>query len=1250
MFTHLHVHTEYSLLDGLCRIGPLVKCCRELGMDALAITDHGALYGAVEFYEACRAEGVKPILGCEVYLAQGDHRSRTSADRNPHHLVLLAKDNTGYQNLIQLVTTAHLDGFYYRPRIDRALLEQHREGLIVLSSCLSGPVAKPLAEGQPEEARAAATWLLETFGEDFYLELQRHEGLEEQDRVNEGLVELHRELGIPLVATNDFHYVLREDAELQDIRICISTNTTVEDDKRLKMEGDSFYLKSPAEMAELFPDLPEAIANTQRIADACNVELSFDRVRLPSYQTPDGSDAQDYLERICWEGLESHGLAQRDAHRERLRYELDVVRETQFANYFLVVWDISVFTKERGILFGVRGSAAASLALYCLGVTDIDPLEYGLVFERFLNLERKEMPDIDLDFQDDRRDEVIQYVVRKYGRDHVAQIITFGTLGPRAAIRDVGRALAMSYADADRVARLIPTRARSLEEAMEANPDLGALRDADPTLERLIKTAQRMEGTVHHASTHAAGVVIAEEPLTTYVPLQRPLRSDEDETPMTQFSMDPIARLGLLKMDFLGLANFTILQQAIDLVARHQGRRLKLATLPLDDRTTFELLASGETADVFQLEGSGMRRYIKDLKPTHFRDIMAMVALYRPGPMEHIPTYIRAKNGEESVQYPHPDLQDLLEETYGVIVYQDQVLFIVQKFAGYSLGQADIFRKAMGKKVPEIMAQERERFLRGSQEQGYTAEQAEEIFQLIEPFAGYAFNKAHSVSYALIAYWTAYFKANHPVEYMTAVLNSRAGNLERMASAVYECQRLTVPVLGPDVNHSDVGFAIEGPADSSGTARAIRTGLGAIKNVGDAAVASVVASRQEGGPFQSIEDLCRRMDPQGVNKRTLESLVKAGALDGLEPNRNALLGGLDRFLRLAQQEARNRQTGQATMFDLFGQEVDTPLPRLELPAAERPTEAERAAWEKELMGVSFSAPFRLDLTKVDRSKALISVEDIGPELEGKKVTVVGLVGSLREGMTRKGLPFLAANLALMDGTIEVIAWSNTYEASRALWTEGSPLQIVGKVRVRNDELSIHCDEVSEYHLPTDDDGDTASPVPAAAAQTAPPALASEPATGAAAAASEASATVVADDPPLDDVASALANGAAPSLAPVAAPEAPATAEAKGAPLDTDAPATGVPGNGAEAPPVGLRLLLRETQNQGGDEYLLREAMKLLLEFPGSDRVTLEVSTGDRTVRLDASITAHSCADLHERLEQLLGAGTVQEVVTELATG
>ena len=752
MFTHLHVHTEYSLLDGLCGIDPLVARASELGMDALAITDHGVMHGAIDFYKASTAAGIKPIIGCEMYVAREDHKGRSPSEKSPYHLTVLARNIEGYRNLLKLVTTAHLDGFYYKPRVDRGLLERHHEGLIVLSGCPSGEIPGLLAQGRMDEAKAAAAWHREVFG-DYYLELMEHGGIDELPAINEGLLRLHGETGIPLVATNDAHYVRKEEARLQDVLVCIHTNTNVNDPKRLKMEEDSYYLRTAEEMSALYPELPEAVANTRVIAGKCDLTLDFAQLRLPRFPVPDGSDAHEYLTRTCDEGLARRIPNAGEAEKGRLAYELEVIREIGLADYFLVAWDIMRFTRENGIYCAVRGSAAGSLALYCLGITDVNPLQYDIVFERFLNIERRELPDVDMDFQDDRREEVINYIVARYGREHVAQIITFGTLGAKASIRDVGRALEMPYAEVDRIARLVPSRLNmTLDKAMEESDELREVYGADESIRALVDTAKGLEGTTRHSSTHAAGIVISDEPLSEHVPLQRPTKGDDQSTPVTQYAMDPVADLGLLKLDILGLSNLSILANALELIAETHEVRYKPSEIPLDDGAAFELLSRGDTVGVFQMEGSGMTRSIKDLKPSSLGDVAAMIALYRPGPMEHIDTFIGAKYGRIAVTYPHPSLEEILKETYGVIVYQDQVFHIAQQFAGYTMGEADILRKAMGKKVPEIMAQERGKFLSGALEKGHTQTEAEQVFSLVEPFAGYGFPKAHAVSYALISY------------------------------------------------------------------------------------------------------------------------------------------------------------------------------------------------------------------------------------------------------------------------------------------------------------------------------------------------------------------------------------------------------------------------------------------------------------------------------------------------------------------
>ncbi|MCI0843590.1 MAG: DNA polymerase III subunit alpha, partial [Chloroflexi bacterium] len=761
MFTHLHTHTEFSLLDGLSRIPKLMDRAKELGQEAIGLTDHGVLYGAIQFYKEARKRGIKPIIGTEAYIAQASRLDRDPQAKQPYHLTMLAKNEAGYRNLLALSTKSHLEGYYYRPRMDREILEQHSEGLIVLSGCATSEVSRRLLEGRFDDAVKAAHYYKDLFG-DYYIELQEH-GIEEHKQLSVELLRLARETGLPVVATNDLHYVKPEDATYQDILLCIGTNSNVQEENRFKMSGDDgcYSLKSEDEMRALFPDLPEAIDNSWKIAEMCDLTLEFGHIRIPQAQVPQGRTSDEHLDDLCREGLRRRYPGEPEEAVRRLEYELDVVRQTGFADYILCVQDFAEHAHEQGIQMTLRGSAAASIALYCLDVTDIDPLEHRLVFERFLNVERKEMPDVDMDFAEDRRDEMIRYAAERYGHDRVAQIITFGTLGAKASIRDVGRALGMSYGDVDRVARLVPSMPASfgtmtIDAALKEGADLKQVYQTDPAIAKLIDTARELEGVARHASTHAAGVVIAPEPLANIVPLQRPSSGNEDALPTTQFAMGDVAELGLLKMDFLGLTNLTILAAACKVIKASQDVEISLQDLPDGDEKVAQMLSRGETFGVFQLESAGMRRYVQELKPNHIKDLAAMVALYRPGPMQHIPTYINAKHGREKVRYPHPDLGDILDETYGVIVYQDQVMLIAQKFAGYTLGEADVMRKAMGKKIRSIMKEQEQKFLAGAAQKGYSEADAQAIFDLILPFAGYAFNKAHSVSYGIIAYQTAY--------------------------------------------------------------------------------------------------------------------------------------------------------------------------------------------------------------------------------------------------------------------------------------------------------------------------------------------------------------------------------------------------------------------------------------------------------------------------------------------------------------
>jgi DNA polymerase-3 subunit alpha len=868
-----------------------------------------------------------------------------------------------------------------------------------------------------------------------------------------------KELNIPLVATNDVHYIYKEDAPVHDLLLCIGTNAQVSDEKRMKMSGDFIYFKTPEEMGEIYRDIPEAIENTQKIADMVDLKLDFSRLHLPEIELPAGQNAQQYLADLCLTGFKQYYPDPTPEIVQRLQYELEVIEKTQFANYFLVVWDMLSYSRKKGILIGVRGSAAASIVLHCLGITTVDPVEHKLVFERFLNIERKEMPDIDSDFEDWRRQEVIDYVSQKYGADHVAQIITFGTLGARAALRDVGRALGMSYGDVDRVAKLIPFGVgMTLEKAMEQTAEMREIYQADAAIRKLVDFAKKVEGIARHASTHAAGIVISKDPLTRHVPLQQVSKSEGSGLVMTQYGMDNIAKIGLLKMDFLGLANLTILSKAQMIIKENRGVDLDLAHLPMDDKKTFDLLASGETTGVFQLESAGMRRYIKELKPTCFSDISAMVALYRPGPMEHIPKFIKSKHGEEPITYPHPALEKILEETYGVIVYQDQVLFIVRQFAGYSLGQADIFRKAMGKKIAEVMQKEKVNFINGAIKLGYSEEMAETIFALILPFAGYAFNKAHSVSYALIAYQTAYLKANFPSEYMNAFLITNMNVMEKITTAVSECRRLGIVVRQPNINMSQVTFSLEESGDYEKPA--IRFGLAAVKNVSPSAIQSLVEERNKNGPFKTVEDLCRRLDSQSANRRVLESLIKAGALDELG-NRGALINNIERILSLAQSEQKLKSSGQSTMFDLFGQSTPVPMPHLEI-SGEDVSVKEKLAWEKEMIGVYLSEhPFARYARNIDTTSITL-IGQINEELSGQEVSLVGMVSAVRELSTKDHRAFCSAILEDLESNIEIMVWPKTYENTREIWQEGNFLRVQGKVKMKDEKLQVTCDAVEIY--------------------------------------------------------------------------------------------------------------------------------------------------------------------------------------------
>jgi DNA polymerase-3 subunit alpha len=1060
-FVHLHVHSEFSLLDGLSPVKHIVDTIKRNGMRAVALTDHGNLYGAIDFYSYAKNAGIKPILGVETYVSpRGMSDKVGNQDRNYFHLVLLAKNLEGYRNLIKLVSRASLEGYYYKPRIDRALLAEHARGLIALSACYSGEPSRAILESDLERAREAAGWYREVFGEDYFLELQDH-GNPDDQTVNAGLIDLHKQLGIPLVVTNDSHYAQPHQADAQDILLCIQTNSTFEDPRRMRMQPAAFYLKSPAEMWQLFGHVPEALHNTVAIAERCDVTLEFGRLSFPAldHLIPKGKTPQEFLARTCEEGLHKrYGTTLTQEHRQRLSYELEVVEKTGFAAYILFVWDFVDWARQRGIPCGPRGSAAGSIILYCLGISDLDPIKYGLTFERFLNPERIQMPDIDMDFADDRRDEVIQYVIDRYGRERVAQIITFGRLLARAAIRDVGRALDYPLNEVDRVAKLVPPVPIGLKiaDALEQSLELKSLYDGQPHIKRLIDTARSVEGVARHAGTHAAGVVVADQPLTNYVPLQRATRGD---SAMTQYDMKVLDKIGLLKMDFLGLANLTMLSKAIANIKLVHGVDLDLASIPLDNANTYAMLSRGETRTVFQLEGGGMTRSVQDLQPSTLDHLAALVALYRPGPMAHIPSYIARRDGREPALPPDASLADVLEESYGIIVYQDQVLQVVRKLAGYSLGQADVLRRAMGKKEKEVMAREGPKFIEAVVANGYPRSTAESVWELLQPFAGYAFNKAHAYCYALVAYQTAYLKANYPVEWFAAVLSTIAADTDKVVGVVGECRRLGVSVLPPDVNASELEFRVE----SGG----IRFGLGAVKNVGEGAVEQIVRERESNGPYTSLEEFCRRQDLHTVNKRVIESLIKCGAMDPLG-QREVLLDAkrLDSAIAAAQIDQKAALTGQASLFDVFGGAES--LASATSPVSETtdgvapPPSRERAIWEKEVLGFQFGDHPFMEAAAWLAGQLTHDTSQLTAKLSGEKVKIAGFVTGVRRILTKNKSQMAVLVLEDLHGSIEAVVFPRIYERAAEVFREDAILVVEGKVDTRSDRPQIVVDRAEEW--------------------------------------------------------------------------------------------------------------------------------------------------------------------------------------------
>ncbi len=1047
-FVHCHLHTEYSLLDGEGRIATLMQQAQRLGMSAVAITDHGALYGAIEFYEQARLHGISPIIGVEAYVAP-----RRMTDKDPkldassYHLVLLAANAEGYKNLLALTTAAHLDGFYYKPRIDRELLSRHAAGLIGLSACLQGEVPRALLRGDPRAAREIAATYRDILGPgNFYLEVQNH-GLPDQRTVAEGLVPIARELALPVVATNDVHYVTRDEADAQDVLMCIQMGLALDQKDKPRMgETPEFYLKSQAEMAGRFSELPEALENTLAIAERCRVEIETGKLNLPHFPVPEGETPDSYLRALCEAGLRRLYGEVTPVLRERLDYELGVIAKMGYAAYFLIVQDFVNFARRSGILTTVRGSAAGSLVLYACRVTDVDPLVYRLPFDRFLNLERYTMPDIDVDFMDSRRDEVIKYVMDKYGADRVAQIITFGTMGARAAIRDVGRVMGLPYGDVDRIAKLIPGPFVTLKEALEAEPELRAAAQENAQIQRLLDLAQKLEGVARHASTHAAGVIISRDPLIEQVPLQRATKGD---LVMTQYDMNSVAEIGLLKMDFLGLTNLTVLDTAMRIIRETRGMEIDLQRIPLNDTPTYEGLASGETTGIFQLEGRGMRRYLKELRPDRIEDVMAMVALFRPGPMANIPSYIRRKHGEESVTYLHPLLEPVLNETYGVMVYQEDIMTVAQAVAGYTLAEADVLCYAIRKKIKDRLLAQREKFVAGARKNKVPARIVDQIFEQFEPFARYGFNRAHAACYGLIAYYTAYLKAHFPAEYMTAVMTSDAGNADKVAQSVAECHRMDIRILPPDVNRSAASFTVEGDA--------IRFGLAAVRNVGVAAVESMIAARSTGGPFTGLADFCTRVDTRQVNQRVVASLVKAGALDSLGGSRAKMLQTLDETMDQAQRAQRVRAQGQTGLFDLGGDAGAGPPPADA--SGEEFSGEELLTMEKEMLGLYISDHPLHRWQPVLAQRVTAQLAHLPDLPDRKEVVVGGLVSSVKRTITRSGSAMAFLTLEDLTGSVEVVVFPRVYEQQGFALKRDAVVLLRGKVDIQEQTAKLLCEEV-----------------------------------------------------------------------------------------------------------------------------------------------------------------------------------------------
>ena len=1058
-FVHLHLHTEFSLLDGACRLDRLMEKAHDLQFPAMAITDHGVLYGAIDFYQQAREKGIKPIIGCEVYVAPGSRFERTPQDgqyEGANHLTLFARDLTGYRSLVKLVSAGFLEGFYYKPRVDRDLLAQHAAGLLGFSGCLNSEVNRAFVDKDDARAAQIATWYMDLFGkENYYLEIQDH-GLPEQRTAAQGAVRLGKKLGLPLVATNDVHYLNASDAKAHEVLLCVQTGKTMKDADRWRFSAQQFYFKSAEEMRALFAEQPEAVTNTLAVAERCNLELTFGKIRLPKYEAPAGHTLDSYLRELAEAGLRRRYENPGPEVRERFERELAVIQKMGFAGYFLVVWDFISFARSRGIPVGPgRGSAAGSLVAYCLAITNIDPLRYGLLFERFLNPERITMPDMDIDFCDERRDEVIAYVRKKYGEENVSQIITFGTLGAKAVIRDVARGMGMPYSEGDKIAKMVPNTLNiTLEDAIKESASLRQTIEKRPEVAELIETAKVLEGLTRHASTHAAGVVISSEPLLEHVPLYKGAKGEIT----TQYAMGAIEKIGILKMDFLGLRTLTVIMNTLKLIQKSRGVTVDIDRIPEDDQKAFQLLGEARTFGVFQLESSGMREFLQKLRPERIEDIIALVAMYRPGPMEQIPKYIERKHGRTKVEYDHPLMETILKDTYGIMVYQEQVMRIASDLAGFSMGEADILRRAMGKKDPELMAEQRSKFVTGAAARGIAAKKAEKIFGLMEQFAGYGFNKSHAAAYAILAYQTAYLKANYPVEFMAALLTSEMSDTDKIVKYIDECRAMGIDVLPPDVNESSSEFTVVGGK--------IRFGLVAVKNVGETAIQSILAARRTQRRFRDLFEFCEQVDLRLVNKRVIESLLKSGALDSLGARRSQLMATIDKALEAAATTQRDRARGQVSLLEVLGgggggtKPEAPPLP--DLPEWDR---MQLLAAEKEVLGFYITGHPLAEHRSIIAAKSTATTDKLPTLPDKSTVRLAAIVTAVKEISTKNNERMAFVTLEDLQGTVESVVFPDVYRAGMLHLAKDSLVLVKGQVDVGEEVTKLLITEVQPLALP-----------------------------------------------------------------------------------------------------------------------------------------------------------------------------------------